>query len=136
VSYTELMDGVARGFEIGGVLVLVAGFAWALLRAARLVRPSDEGTGRFTALRRMFERSILLSLEILVAADLIRTVAVQPTLQNVIVLGLIILIRTFLSFSLEIEIEGVPPWRRAALRAALPGGWARRPSNEMGPEGS
>ena len=84
----------------------------------------------------MFERSILLSLEILVAADLIRTVAVQPTLQNVLVLGLIILIRTFLSFSLEIEIEGVAPWRRTALRAALPGGWARRPQSDAKTEGS
>jgi hypothetical protein len=54
----------------------------------------------------------LLGLEILVAADLVRTVIVAPTLDNVLVLGLIVLIRTFLSFSLETEIEGVPPWRR------------------------
>ena len=57
-------------------------------------------------------------LEILVAGDLIRTVAVSPTLDNVLVLGLIVLIRTFLSFSLEIEIEGVPPWRRALVSGA------------------
>jgi hypothetical protein len=50
-----------------------------------------------------------------VAADLVRTVAVEPTVQNVAVLGLIVLIRTVLSFSLEIEIEGVPPWRRALV---------------------
>jgi hypothetical protein len=70
---------------------------------------------------------LLLALEILVAADLIRTVAVAPTLVNVAVLGLIVLIRTFLSFSLQIEIDGVPPWlgtsgatiaARAASRAA------------------
>ena len=61
---------------------------------------------------------ILLGLEILVAGDLIRTVAVAPTLDNVIVLGLIVLIRTFLSFSLEIEIEGVPPWRRGLVSGA------------------
>ncbi|MFM8893879.1 MAG: DUF1622 domain-containing protein, partial [Actinomycetales bacterium] len=59
-----------------------------------------------------------LGLEILVAGDLIRTVAVAPTLDNVLVLGLIVLIRTFLSFSLEIEIEGVPPWRRALVSGA------------------
>jgi len=52
------------------------------------------------------------------AGDLIRTVAVSPTLDNVLVLGLIVLIRTFLSFSLEIEIEGVPPWRRAFVSGA------------------
>jgi uncharacterized membrane protein len=50
-----------------------------------------------------------------VAADIIRTVAVQPSLQNVAVLGLIVLIRTFLSFSLEVEIDGIWPWRRATL---------------------
>ena len=61
---------------------------------------------------------VLFALEILVAADLIRTVAVAPTLANVAVLGLIVLIRTFLSFSLEIEIEGVPPWRRLATSGA------------------
>ena len=58
---------------------------------------------------------LLLGLEILVAADLVRTVAVEPTVQNVAILGLIVLIRTFLSFSLEIEIEGIPPWRRALV---------------------
>ena len=64
-------------------------------------------------LREAFGGTILLALEILVAADLIRTVVVSPTLDNVLVLGLIVLIRTFLSFSLEIEIEGMVPWRRA-----------------------
>ena len=57
----------------------------------------------------------VLGLEILVAADLVRTVAVEPTVENVAILGLIVLIRTFLSFSLEIEIDGIPPWRRALV---------------------
>ena len=61
---------------------------------------------------------MLLALEILVAADLIRTVAVAPTLENVGVLALIVVIRTFLSFSLEIEIEGVVPWKRALVSGA------------------
>jgi hypothetical protein len=60
----------------------------------------------------------LLGLEILVAADLVRTVAVAPTLDNVLVLGLIVVIRTLLSFSLETEIEGVAPWRRALISGA------------------
>jgi uncharacterized membrane protein len=63
-------------------------------------------------IRTYFGRSVLFALELLVAADLIRTVAVQPTLQNVAVLAIIVLIRTFLSFSLEVEIEGTWPWRR------------------------
>jgi uncharacterized membrane protein len=70
------------------------------------------------ALRETFGGFLLLGLEILVAADLIRTVAVAPTLQNVLVLGLIVLIRTFLSFSLQVEIEGKPPWRRAVTSGA------------------
>jgi uncharacterized membrane protein len=57
-------------------------------------------------------RSILTGLELLVAADIIRTVAVEPTLQSVLVLGLIVLIRTFLSISLQVEIEGKWPWQR------------------------
>jgi hypothetical protein len=66
-------------------------------------------------MRETFGSLLLLGLEILVAADLVRTVAVEPTLENVAILGLIVLIRTFLSFSLEIEMEGVPPWRRALI---------------------
>lgn len=67
---------------------------------------------------------LLLALEILVAADLPRTIAVEPSLRNVTVLGEIVLIRTFLSFSLEIEIEGVPPWRRALVSGATVAGRA------------
>ena len=69
-------------------------------------------------LRQSFGGVILLGIEILVAADLVRTVAVAPTLENVVILGLIVLIRTVLSFSLEIEIEGVAPWRRAMISGA------------------
>jgi uncharacterized membrane protein len=63
-------------------------------------------------------RGILLGLELLVAADIIGTVAVTPSLQNLAVLGLIVLIRTFLSVSLEVEIEGRWPWQRAGAEAA------------------
>jgi hypothetical protein len=61
---------------------------------------------------------LLLGLEILVAADLITTVAVAPTVRNVAVLGLIVLIRTFLSVSLQVEIDGRPPWRRFTAAGA------------------
>jgi uncharacterized membrane protein len=57
-------------------------------------------------------RGILLGLEFLVAADIIGTVLVSPTMENVLILGMIVLIRTFLSYSLEIEIHGKPPWNR------------------------
>jgi len=69
-------------------------------------------------LRQAFGGTLLLGLEVLVAADLLRTVAVAPSLTNVLVLGLIVVIRTFLSFSLETEIEGIAPWRRATISGA------------------
>ena len=77
-------------------------------------------------LRQFFGGVLLLGLEVLVAGDLIRTVAVAPTLDNVLVLGIIVLIRTFLSFSLEIEIEGVPPWRKAFVSGATVAAQAAR----------
>ena len=115
MDYTTFMDHVTRAFEIVGVAVLVVGFVVGFVRAlvARLRTGTSEGV--YVMIRSYFGRSILLGLEVLVAADLIRTVAVDPSLQNVLVLGLIVLIRTFLSFSLEIEIEGVVPWRRWRL---------------------
>ena len=118
MTFTETMDKMAEGFEVVGVIVLVIGLVWSLALAVVVWRRSGDGRAGYRALRETFGGVLLLGLEILVAADLIRTVAVAPTLENVSVLGLIVLIRTFLSFSLEIEIEGVPPWRRAAASGA------------------
>jgi len=116
MTYTQLMDHVTRAFELVGVAVLIGGFSLGFVRAVLGVVHGAPG-GIYPAVRRSFGRSILLGIEILVAADLIRTVAVAPTLRNVLGLGLIVLIRTFLSFSLEIEIDGVVPWRRARTPA-------------------
>jgi uncharacterized membrane protein len=119
-SFTTSMDNVALAFEALGAAVLVIGTIWSFILAGIVLsRPgSTKGSRAYTALRRCFGGALLLGLEILVAADLIRTVAVAPTLDNVLVLGLIVLIRTFLSFSLETEMDGVPPWRRATLSGA------------------
>jgi uncharacterized membrane protein len=97
VTFTEAMDKVAQGFEAIGVAVLVLGLVWALVFAAVVWHRSGNGRLGYQALRETFGGVLLLGLEILVAADLIRTVAVAPTLENVGVLGLIVLIRTFLS---------------------------------------
>jgi uncharacterized membrane protein len=86
--------------------------------ALRVWQRSRNGTRAYQALRRSIGGVLLLGLEVLVAADLVHTVAIEPTLENVAVLGLIVVIRTVLSFSLEIEIEGMPPWRRAAMSGA------------------
>ena len=114
-TFTELMDHVAQGFEALGAAILVAGVVWSFVLAGVAVRRSGWSARTYVVLREAFGGTLLLGLEVLVAADLVRTVAVAPTLDNVLVLGLIVVIRTFLSFSLETEIEGVAPWRRAAL---------------------
>lgn len=115
MDYTSFMDHVTRGFEVVGVAVLLVGFVVGFVRAVIAKLRRERPGGVYVMIRSYFGRSILLGLEILVAADLIRTVAVEPTLNNVLGLGLIVLIRTFLSFSLEIEIDGVVPWRRWRL---------------------
>src|SRR3954451_7724673 len=115
MTFADAMDHVAQAFEVAGAFVLLAGLVLAVAMAVRVLRRSGDGRQAYRVLRQSFGGVILLGLEILVAADLVRTVAVEPTLANVVILGVIVLIRTFLSFSLEVEIEGVAPWRRAAL---------------------
>src|SRR5215467_11670121 len=113
MTFTEAMDDVARGFEALGALILAVGTLWSFLIAGLTLRRSGRARQAYTLLRQALGGTLLLGLEILVAADLVRTIAVAPTLTNVLTLGLIVLIRTFLSFSLETEISGTPPWRRA-----------------------
>jgi uncharacterized membrane protein len=117
MTFTEAMEWTSRGFEVAAVAVLVVGFLAGIVKAlhAHFGRREEQP---YSVLRRYFGRSILLGLEILVAADLIKTVAVDQTWENVLSLGLIVLIRTFLSFSLEIEIDGIVPWRRWAMGKA------------------
>jgi uncharacterized membrane protein len=117
-TFSELMDHVAQGFEALGAVILVVGVVWSFVLAAVAVRRSGWSARAYLILRQAFGGTLLLGLEVLVAADLLRTVAVAPNLDNVLALGLIVVIRTFLSFSLEIEIEGVAPWRRASASGA------------------
>ena len=117
-TYARVMLTLAQGFELVAAAVLVLGLVLALIVSARRYLQTRSGSASYRVLRQTFGGVILLGLEILVAGDLIRTVAVSPTLENVAVLGLIVLIRTFLSFSLEIEIDGVPPWRKAFVSGA------------------
>ncbi|HEY5355369.1 MAG TPA: DUF1622 domain-containing protein [Streptosporangiaceae bacterium] len=114
-TFSSVMDHVAQGFEALGAAVLIVGIVWSFVLALVAWRRSGQAGAGYVALRSAFGGTLLLGLEVLVAADLVRTVAVAPTLDNVLVLGLIVLIRTVLSFSLETEIEGVAPWRRAQM---------------------
>jgi uncharacterized membrane protein len=107
--YNEVISNITRIMEIGGVLVIVIGaVASPFFYILDVVKRRDKC---YEQLRKRFGRSILLGLEFLVAADIINTVAVKPTLDNVLVLGLIVLIRTFLSFSIDFEIGKRLPWQ-------------------------
>ncbi len=116
--YTEVMLNVAHGFEIVATLVISVGLIWAAYFSIRTLIRTKKGDVAYKAMRQTFGGALLLGLEILVAGDLIRTVAVEPNLDNVLVLGIIVLIRTLLSFSIEVEIDGVLPWRKALVSGA------------------
>jgi uncharacterized membrane protein len=115
VSYEQTIADVSKAVEVAGIATLVVGGLYALgafgLRVAQSRRADC-----YEDLRRSLGRSILLGLEILVAADIIRTIAITPTFTSVGVLGLIVVVRTFLSFSLEAELDGQWPWRKARDR--------------------
>ncbi len=113
MTFTETMESAVQFLEAIAAAVLVLGLFGCFALAARSLIRWREGRRAYTVLRESFGGVILLGLEILVAADLIRTVTVAPTLENVAILGIIVLIRTVLSFSIEVEVEGVVPWRRA-----------------------
>ena len=118
MGVAETMEQVARGVEVIGIVTLVVGMVIAIARGGVVLVGSQDAEQAYRVVRTVFGRSILLGLEFLVAADIIRTVAVEPSLENVAVLGVIVLIRTFLSFSLEVEIDGTWPWRRATASQA------------------
>lgn len=108
-----IIERFGKGIDIAGIVVIVAGIAIATVVFLRYLRRTDDPPDAYTRYRRGIGRAILLGLEFLVAADIIRTVAIEPTLRNVGVLAIIVLIRTFLSLELEMEIEGRWPWQRA-----------------------
>jgi len=109
---TDAAQTVSRILELGGVAIIAAGALLTLTQfVLQLVQKKDVPTA-IAAFRSSLGRAILLGLEFLIAADIINTVAVTPTLMSVAVLAGIVAIRTFLSFSLELEIEGRWPWQR------------------------
>ena len=122
-QFGQAITAAGEIIDVLGVLAIVVGVLYALADAAiRRIRRVGPIYSRF---RRELGRAILIGLELLVAADIIRTVAVTPTLESVAVLGLIVLIRTVLSWSLEVEISGRWPWQK--WRTARPGDEADLP---------
>ena len=110
MEFGTIIQTTGEVIDVIGVIAIVVGVLYAIVDAA------IRGLGRvgpvYTRFRRVLGRAILLGLELLVAADIIKTVAVTPTLDSVAVLGVIVLIRTFLSWSLELEISGRWPWQK------------------------
>ncbi|MGP6177357.1 DUF1622 domain-containing protein [Microbacterium sp. A196] len=105
----------AVGFEALGAAAIVIGFLVSVAVGIRSVARQEGGAAAFSALRTTLGGALLLGLELLVAADLIRTITSKPSLEDAVILGVIVLIRTVLSFSIQVEIDGVAPWRRALL---------------------
>lgn len=129
----QVSAGAARILEAAGVGTILLGSVVATAIAGWRLR-KGAATAAFTALRQRLGRAILLGLEFLVAADIIRTVHDRPSLDQVAVLGAVVLIRTFLSFTLHAELEGHWPWQQTAVsRADRGGAGSPPPPRDAGP---
>ena len=111
---------IGFAFELAGVAVLVIGSILAFVRSIVSLIRLRNGPAAYRHLRLYMGRSIVVGLELLIAADIVRSVAIDPTFTSVGVLGLIVLVRTFLSWSLEVEINGEWPWQRSRLHKGEP----------------
>jgi uncharacterized membrane protein len=125
VETRHVIAVISEAIEVAGVVVIAAGvvigvglFAWDLLRQAPI-------RDAYTRLRTFLGRSLLLGLEFLVAGDIIKTVAIEPTRESVVVLAVIVLVRTVLSLSIDVEIDGRWPWRAAEQEAMARAAQAR-----------
>ncbi|HKH50912.1 MAG TPA: DUF1622 domain-containing protein [Mycobacterium sp.] len=106
-------ERATQAFEVLGVLSMVVGFLFAFVLAVVAWKRTGNGSRAFKTLRDSLGGAILLGLELLVAADIVKTVTSTPSLTDAAVLGMIVLIRTVLSITIEIEVDGVAPWRKA-----------------------
>jgi uncharacterized membrane protein len=114
--YNDVIDKIGMTIDAVGVVVIVAGAAIALVASAvGLSRRESDVYRRF---RQRLGQAILLGLELLVAGDIVRTVAASPSLTSVAILAAIVVIRTFLSFSLEVETTGRWPWQKREIAAS------------------
>lgn len=115
MTYDELISDVVRVVEGVGAAIMVVGGLLALgAYVLAVARPATRQSA-YGHLRQSLGRVILLGLEVLIVGDIVRTIIVDPTIQSVTVLGIIVVIRIVLSFSLEVEIDGTWPWSRGRL---------------------
>jgi uncharacterized membrane protein len=111
VHFEEWMEHVVQAFEVAGVAILAIGSLAALIGAAMAVARGERRVAYGRA-RQDVGRAVLLGLEVLIIADIVQTITIEATIESAVTLALIVSVRTFLSFSLEIELEGVVPWHR------------------------
>ena len=115
MTFNDVIEKTGMAIDAAGVVVIVTGAAIAFVIAA--VRRSRRESDVYRRFRQQLGQTILLGLELLVAGDIVRTVAASPSLTSVAILAAIVLIRTFLSFSLEGEISGRWPWQKREITA-------------------
>jgi uncharacterized membrane protein len=114
MNFEEVVSATGKIVDGAGVTVMVVGIITAAVRFGQRLTRGDDSTEPYPALRRELGRSVLLGLELLVAGDIIRSVALSPTFESVGVLAVIVVVRSFLSTTLEMEISGRWPWQRTA----------------------
>ena len=120
MTFERIMNDAVKAFEILGVVILIVGGFMALFDCVvDLIRRTAPSIA-FDRVRARLGRAILLGIEILVVADIIRTIVVSPTLSSALSLGVIVVVRIALSFAIDIEVDGVAPWRKAAMEAQRP----------------
>ncbi len=110
MDYTHVIERTGEVIDAAGVVIIVVGAV--ISTGAAAVRFAHHEADNYRRFRQQLGQTILLGLELLVAADIVRTVATEPTFAGVAVLGIIVLIRTFPSFSLEVELTGRWPWQK------------------------
>jgi uncharacterized membrane protein len=115
MNLASVYSAIVTVIELLGALIIVAGIVLAIVLALVTVSRGQGASAAVRVLRNVLGGAILLGLEVFVAADLIRTITEAPTVENMVSLGLIVIIRTILSFTIQIEIDGTLPWRKAVL---------------------
>ena len=115
MAFNDVIEKTGMAIDAAGVVVIVTGAAIAFVAAA--VRRSRRESAAYRRFRQQLDQTILLGLELLVAGDIVRTVATSPSLTSVAILAAIVLIRTLLSFSLEVETTGQWPWQKRETAA-------------------
>jgi uncharacterized membrane protein len=109
MTFEHTMENIALVFEAVGVTIIIIGGVLALITG---FKDFKEPNNFFLDVRRSFGHPLILGLEVLVAADIIQTITVDPSLESVGVLGILVAVRIALSLSLDVEVDGIAPWRR------------------------